>query len=108
MRKTMKYVYAILCIIGVIFPYGLFMPWVAENGINVSLFIAEAISTNIGAFAWADVFVSAMALIAFIITEGTRQKMNRLWLPILGTCTVGVSLGLPLFLLQRELHLGQN
>jgi hypothetical protein len=108
MRKTMKYVYAILCIIGVLFPYRLFMPWVAENGINVGLLIAEAISTNIGAFAWADVLVSAMALIAFIITEGTRQKMNRLWLPILGTCTVGVSLGLPLFLLQRELHLGQN
>jgi hypothetical protein len=30
--------------------------------------------------------------------------MKRIWLPVLGTLTVGVSLGLPLFLLMREMH----
>ena len=81
---------------------------IAENGFDVGLLLSEAISTRIGIFAWADVLISATVLIGFIIAEGGRQKMRWLWLPILGTCTVGVSIGLPLFLLQRELHIERN
>lgn len=104
----MKYFYGIMCVFGLLFPHGVFVSWLIENGINIELFVSEATSTSIGAFAWADVLVSAVVLIAFILTEGARQKMKRLWLPILGTCTVGVSLGLPLFLLLRELHLERS
>ncbi len=101
----MKTLYAVLCVLGTLFPYGLFVPWVAENGFDINLLWLEASSTRIGAFAWVDVLVSAVVLISFILVEGSRQRMRRLWLPVLGTVTVGVSLGLPLFLLQRELHL---
>ncbi|MFH2134189.1 MAG: DUF2834 domain-containing protein [Pseudomonadota bacterium] len=104
----MKYFYGIMCVLGLLFPYGVFVPWLVENGINIELFVSEAASTSIGAFAWTDVLVSGVVLIAFILTEGARQQMKRLWLPILGTCTVGVSLGLPLFLLLRELHLERS
>jgi len=83
----------------------MFIPWVIENGVNVSLMVSEAASTRIGAFAWADVLVSGAVLIGFILVEGSRIRMKKLWLPILGTCAVGVSFGLPLFLLKRELHL---
>jgi hypothetical protein len=100
-----KYFYVMLCMLGVLLPYGIFIPWVVENGIDIGLLISEASSTRIGAFAWADVLVSAVALVGFILTEGRRQKIKMLWLPIVATCTVGVSLGLPLFLLQRELHI---
>lgn len=101
----MKYFYGILCVLGALLPYGIFVPWIIENGVNVSLLISEATSTRIGAFAWADVIVSAVVLIGFILVEGSRMRMRKLWLPILGTCAIGVSFGLPLFLLQRELHL---
>lgn len=101
----MKYFYGILCVAGVLLPYGMFVPWVIENGVNVSLLVSEAASTRIGAFAWSDVLVSGAVLIGFILVEGSRMRMKKLWLPILGTCAVGVSFGLPLFLLQRELHL---
>ncbi len=101
----MKYLYGILCVLGALLPYGMFIPWVIENGVNVSLFVSEAASTRIGAFAWADVLVSGVVLIGFILVEGSRTRMKNLWLPIVGTCAIGVSFGLPLFLLQRELHL---
>ncbi len=104
----MKYFYGVLCLLGAVLPYGMFVPWVIENGINISLFAAEAASTRIGAFAWLDVLVSGVVLIAFILVEGARMQMKKLWLPILGTCAVGVSFGLPLFLLQRELHVERN
>lgn len=104
----MKYFYGVLCLLGALLPCGMFVPWVIENGINIRLFVAEAASTRIGAFAWLDVLVSGVVLIAFILVEGARMQMKKLWLPILGTCAVGVSFGLPLFLLQRELHVERN
>jgi Terpene cyclase DEP1 len=46
-----------------------------------------------------------VVLISFIQTEGKRLAMRLLWLPILGALFVGVSLGFPLFLYQRQLQL---
>jgi 4-amino-4-deoxy-L-arabinose transferase-like glycosyltransferase len=103
-----KYIYGILSLLGIILPYSQLIPWIKENGLNISLFIEEAIQTRIGAFAWMDVLVSAVVLIAFIIYEGNRKGMKRTWIPFVGTLTVGVSLGLPLFLLLREIHLQKN
>ena len=100
----MKYFYGVLCVLGILLPYGVFIPWVAEHGLNVGLLVSEAAQTSIGAFAWLDVIVSAIVLLSFIVMEGTQQGIRKLWIPVLGTCTVGVSLGLPLFLLMREIH----
>jgi hypothetical protein len=52
-----------------------------------------------------DVVLSALALIIFVLIEGARLGLARRWMPIVATCLVGVSLGLPLFLYQRQAHL---
>ncbi len=104
----MKKFYGILCVLGIVLPCWQFLSWVAENGLALSQLIGEAASSRIGAFAWLDVLVSAVVLLAFIVYEVTRIKMNKLWLPITGTCVVGVSLGLPLFLFMREVHLSRG
>jgi len=101
----MKYFYGILCVLGILLPYGIFIPWLIEHGANFGLFFFEASHTRIGAFAWLDVIISALVLLGFILFEGKHQGMTHLWIPILGTCLVGVSLGLPLFLLMREFHI---
>lgn len=99
----MKIFYIVLCALGLILPYSQFIPWVIEHGMDLSALFLEITNSRISAFAWLDVLVSAAALIGFILVEGTRQGMRYLWLPILATFSVGVSLGLPLFLLMREL-----
>jgi len=98
----MKRLYLILAVIGFVLPYTFFVSWFLENGINLSLIISEITSSRLSLFAWADVLVSAIVLIWFIRSEGNRQQMKYTWVPILGTCTVGVSFGLPLFLYMRE------
>ena len=98
----MKIFYALCAIAGTIFPYSQFVPWVAEHGLDVKLLALELFSTRIGAFFGVDVLVSAVVLLAFIAFEGRRRGMKMLWLPVLATCTVGVSCGLPLFLFMRE------
>ncbi|MGP1385481.1 MAG: DUF2834 domain-containing protein [Thainema sp.] len=104
----MKYVYGVLCVLGSVLPYWQFIPWLLTHGLDIPLLIQEASQLRISAFAWLDVLVSAIVLLSFIGYEGRRLGMKTLWLPILSTAVVGVSLGLPLFLLMREQHLEQQ
>ncbi|BFM04988.1 DUF2834 domain-containing protein [Halioxenophilus aromaticivorans] len=101
----MKAFYICMCILGTVLPFAAFAPWLFSQGPNITLLFQLASSNSISQFAWLDVLVSALVLIAFIWHEGRRLNMARLWLPSLGTCLVGVSLGLPLFLLLREIHI---
>jgi len=104
----LTYVYGLLSLLGLVLPYSQFVPWLGQNGLNLSLLIQEATHTRISAFAWADVVVSVIVLIGFILYEGKRSGIKLLWIPIIGTLTVGVSFGLPLFLFLRELHIAKN
>jgi len=98
----MKTIYLLCAIAGLVIPYSQLVPWIAEHGLDVKLLAIELFSTRIGAFFGLDVLVSAVVLLAFIAWEGRRRGMKLLWLPIVATCVVGVSCGLPLFLFMRE------
>ncbi|MEM6988760.1 MAG: DUF2834 domain-containing protein [Pseudomonadota bacterium] len=101
----MRGFYALMCVVGTVVPLWAFVPWVMEFGLDVSFFLSGAFVNRVAAFGWLDLIISALVLLAFIWTEGTRLGMRKLWLPTLGTCAVGVSLGLPLFLWMRAKHL---
>lgn len=55
-----------------------------------------------------DVIVSSLVLWTLVFWEGTRLKMQNLWVYVICNLLVGVSLGLPLFLLMRERQLEQQ
>jgi hypothetical protein len=80
------------------FPYWQFVPWVAQHGVNLPLFVRELFANRISAFFGADVLVSAVVLIVFMRIESAWLNIPRRWLPVLAVVTVGVSLGLPMFL----------
>lgn len=103
----MRSVYIVLCLLGTLLPLSQFLPWTFANGINIPLLIQDITASRISAFAWADVFVSALVLIVFILAECRRSRMPLPWLPFLALLTVGVSLAFPLFLLQREQFLAK-
>jgi len=103
-RKT---IYLLLCLLGIVLPYWQFLPWVAANGLNLSLFLQQLFANRIGAFFGMDVLVSAAALLLFIRLEKTRVRIPGRWLPLFAVLTVGVSLALPLFLYLRERALEQ-
>jgi len=98
----LRHVYFALCFLGLILPYWKLVSWVIDHGLNLTLLWQELFATRIGAFFGLDVVVSAIVLFVFIATEGRRVAMSLLWLPILATLLVGVSLGLPLFLYLRQ------
>jgi cell division protein FtsX len=70
--------------------------------------VHELFANRISAFFGMDVIVSAVALIVFMRVESARHSIGKRWIPILAVLTVGVSLGLPLFLYMREQNLEQS
>jgi Terpene cyclase DEP1 len=100
-----KHWYLGLALLGTILPYSQFVPFVREHGLDLGLFWAQLFANRISAFFALDVFVSSVVLWVFVLWEGRRNRVKHLWAPILGSLTVGVSLGLPLFLYIRERQL---
>jgi hypothetical protein len=97
-----KGIYLGLCIAGTVLPYSQFLPFLREHGLDVRLFFEQLFDNRISAFfAW-DVIVSALVLWVLVLVEGRRAGVRHLWAPIAASLAVGVSLGLPLFLYQRE------
>jgi hypothetical protein len=100
-----KTIYLTLCFVGVALPYWQLVPWVMQHGLNLPLFVHELFANRISAFFGMDVLVSALVLIVFMRVESARLDIRGRWLPVLALLTVGVSLGLPLFLYLRESRL---
>ena len=103
-----KTIYLGLCVLGVVLPYWQFVPWFAVNGLNMHLFFQQLFVNHISAFFGMDVLVSALALLVFARIEGPRLGVHGRWLPLIAVLSVGVSLGLPLFLYMRERNLEQG
>src|SRR5438105_3839132 len=103
----LRHLYLSLCVMGVVLPYSQFLPWIARHGLDPSLFFQELFSTRISAFFAIDLIISAIVLVLFMLSEGRRLDLSFVWLTIVATFLVGVSLGLPLFLYLRQRKLDQ-
>ncbi len=100
-----KHLYLALCVVGTLLPLAAFLPFLRTHGLDAGEFLAQLFATPVSSFFGWDVIVSSATLWAFVLLEGRRLRMGGLWAPIVGNLVVGVSLGLPLFLLMRELRL---
>ena len=94
--------YLILCILGTILPFSQFVPFLVEQGLDINLFFQQLFANRISGFFGMDLFVTSLVLWLFVFWEGSRLGMKNLWIYIASNLLVGVSLGLPLFLLMRQ------
>lgn len=102
---TLRWFYFLAMVAGTLLPLSEFLPWLSAEGLNIALFGQELFANRISSFFGLDVILSALVLVPFILVEGRRLGMQKLWMPIVGTCLVGVSCGLPMFLYLREARL---
>ena len=103
-----RHFYLACCVLGLLLPYSVFLPWLLEHGLDFALFVRELFVNRISAFFAMDVIVSAIVLIWFIQSEGKRLRVRLLWLPTVGTLLAGVSFGFPLFLFLRQVTLDRT
>ncbi len=102
---TLKDLYLTLCILGTVLPYSQFVPFLREHGLDARLFLDHLFANSVSGFFGMDVLVSSVVLWVLVFSEGRRAGVKHLWAPIVANVTVGVSLGLPLFLYMRERQL---
>ena len=100
----MKTLYAAFCVLGLMLPYYFFLPFLWSHGLDLGLVLNQLFATQISAFFGADVIVSSLVLWLFIYHEARKRRIKLWWLAIVANLVVGVSLGLPLFLLLREIE----
>jgi len=103
----LRWFYFLAMVAGTLLPLSQFLPWLSAHGPDGALFFSDLFANRISGFFGWDVIVSALVLIPFVLIEGRRLAMVRLWMPIVGTLLVGVSCGLPMFLYLREMRLEQ-
>src|SRR5688572_15620471 len=103
-----KHVYIVLAILGAVLPLWQLIPFIRDHGLALDLLFQQLFSTPVSAFFGMDVIVSSLVLWVLVYVEGRRAAVKHLWLPVLANLTVGVSLGLPLFLYMREVRLNMR
>ena len=103
-----RLLYAVLAIAGAVLPLWQFFPFVREHGLNIPLMFQQLFSTPVSAFFGVDVIVASVVLWVFFWFEGRRASVAHVWLPVLASLAVGVSLALPLFLYMRESSLDRR
>jgi hypothetical protein len=91
-----------LCVLGTVLPLSQFVPFLRQHGLDAHEFVAQLFANPVSGFFGMDVMVSSIALWIFVLVDGRRAGLRHLWAPIAANLTVGVSLGLPLFLYMRE------
>jgi hypothetical protein len=98
--------YVALAVIGAVFPWIIFAPWLAEHGWAPRQFVVDLFATRPAAVFASDVLVAAAIFILFLFVEGRRLGIRHLWLPITLVFACGLCSALPAFLAQRERALG--
>ncbi|MGL5923539.1 DUF2834 domain-containing protein [Chroococcidiopsis sp.] len=96
----MQVLYSTLCILGTALAFSEILPFLFEQGFNPQIFVEQLFTNKISAlFGW-DVIIAELVLWVFIAWEGSRLGMKYLWV-YFASSLIGVSTGLPLFLLMR-------
>ena len=95
-----KNIYLGFAVAGLVLPYTQFLSFLLENGLNVSLAVQQIVGVRLSAFAWLDVLVTAVFVLAMTWEE--RDRITNWWLPVVATLLIGPACGLPLYLYLRE------
>ena len=97
-----KHFYLLMCLLGIAIPYCAFVPWLFQPGAGPAQFVRDLFANRVSAFFALDLLLSAVVVLSFIRSENKRRAIRNMWIPVLATICVGVSLGFPLFLYLRE------
>ncbi|TFL16463.1 DUF2834 domain-containing protein [Jannaschia formosa] len=97
-----RIVMIVLCVLGVVLPFRYFLPWLNANDWDLGAMIeAWHVNDASSGLVW-DLTVAAVTLTVWIVWESVTQRRWIGLLAIPATYLIGVSLGLPLYLLLRR------
>ena len=97
-----RIVMIVLCVLGVVLPFRYFLPWLMANDWDLGAMVdAWHVNDASSGLVW-DLTVAAVTLTVWIVWESVTRRRWIGLLAIPATYMIGVSLGLPLYLLLRR------
>lgn len=100
-RSAERTTYLVLCVLGAVIPYTFFIAWLLDHGLDIGLFVDALFANRVSTFFVVDVLLSACTLLVVVHVNRERLTARQRAAVVAGTCLVGVSFGLPLFLWIR-------
>lgn len=101
----MPITYLVLSIVGLALPWSQLIPFIWQNGLELSLFWSQLFIDRASSAGGLDLFISSVVFWIFLFREGTRLQMKLLWIYVVLNLAIGLSFALPLFLLMRSRQL---
>ena len=101
------WVYLLLSIAGLVLPWHYILRHIRETGVGpgFSEFISAGMVTPLTSSLTTDFLIGGTAIMIWMIAEGRKLKMKRIWIYPLLTCCISFACACPLFLFMRERHL---
>jgi hypothetical protein len=108
-RKVLCVVYGAIAIVALIATWSQNLAYPAGN--PLALFISFARDTKVTAASrsiTADILLFALAATVLMVIEARKHNVRFVWLYVLGSFLIAVSVTFPLFLIARELRIGAS
>jgi hypothetical protein len=106
MKMKLPSLYLVLAALGLILPYSQIIPYfVGQEGTMTELLQAPFSTRGVAVFGF-DLTVSALAFLAWLLSEIFRSRIRHGWLPLVTLFLVGLSMALPLLLYLKEVQRG--
>lgn len=98
----LRHFYLAMAVIGTLLPWFFFGSFFALNGLDILLFLQSLFANGAAAGFSVDVLLSILVFLVWSWQDAARNKIRHWWLVLPASCTVGLSLSLPLYLWLRE------
>ena len=92
----------LMTLVGTVVPYVFFVPWAIEHDFNIPLLFVQNSETLADRFFTADLILTGLCFLIYIIARERRRHVPCYGLAIAGLLLVGISCGLPLYYYLEE------
>lgn len=99
---NVRNLYLLLSVVGFAVPIFLVIPWVQTYGFDMGLLLQQATANEGASIALFDLTWASVTAVVFMLVQIQRHRVPMWWLAIIGTFSIGLCFGLPLFLYLRE------
>lgn len=96
------WIYAVLLALGSVIPLLQIMPWLVDHGLDAGLFLDELFANPVSSFFALDVVMAVVTLLVLAFVDRELSQRQRVAVGL--SALLGASVGLPLYLLLREMN----
>ena len=94
--------YLLVALIGTIIPWYFFGSFFAAEGLDIPAFVQGLFANGAAGGFTADVLISLAIFLPWSWLDAQKEGVRNWWFVLPASCTVGLSLALPLYLYLRE------